>query len=98
MALQLENFWNDLSRTQEFSFLCTYSLDELDPNTYDDTLEHIFKCHSHLIPIENYDSLENGGMGEAMLNVFEAAWNRVVNKLADSQETTTQIRSSATPI
>ena len=71
MALQLEDFWNDLSRTQEFSFLCTYSLHELDPNAYDDALKHICKCHSHLIPMENYDSPENGGMGEAMMNVLK---------------------------
>lgn len=98
MALQLEDFWNNLSRAQEFSFLCTYSLGELDPNGYEDALEHICKYHSHLISIENYDSLENGGMGDAMLNVFEVAWNRVVNKLAESQETSGQIQSHPTPI
>ena len=75
-AIQLEDFWNDLSHTQEFSLLCTYSLDSLDHNTYDDTLERICKCHSHLVSMGNHDSLESGS-GEAMLDVFEAAWNPV---------------------
>ena len=92
MAIQLEVFWNNLSNTQEFSFLRTYSLDKLNPNTFEDALERICKCHSHLIPIED-DSTEYA-MSEAMLNVFGAAWNRVINKLADSQEIPGQIQSN----
>lgn len=92
IAIQLEGFWNDLSHIQEFSLLCTYSLNKLDPNTYDDALERICKCHSHLIPMED-DSIEPG-MGETMLNVFGAAWSRVINKLADSQEIPGQIQSN----
>ena len=92
MAAQLEVFWNNLSNTQEFSFLRTYSLDKLDPNIYDDALERICKGLSHLIPIED-DSAEPA-MGDAMLNVFGAAWSRVINKLADSQEIPGQIQSN----
>ena len=96
MAIQLEGFWNDLFPAQEFSLLSTYSLDKLDPNTYDEALERICKNHSHLIPMEDQDLVEHG-MGGAMLNVFGAAWNRVINKLADSRRLPTSIQSSATP-
>lgn len=96
MAIQLESFWNDLSPAQEFSLLSTYSLDKLDPNTYDEALECIFKCHSQLVPMEDHGLVEHG-MGETMLNVFGAAWNRVINKLADSQQISTPIQSTPTP-
>lgn len=96
MAIQLEDFWNELSPTEEISLLSTYSLDKLDPNTYDEALERICKCHSYLVPMEDHDSVEHG-MGEAMLNVFGAAWNRVIHKLADSQKISTTIQSTPTP-
>ncbi|SFF14331.1 MEDS domain-containing protein [Nitrosomonas sp. Nm166] len=72
MALQLEGFWNELSNTQEFSFLRTYSLDKQDPNTHEDILERICKDLSHLIPMEDHDLIEHG-MNEETLNVFGVA-------------------------
>ena len=83
MAIQLEAFWSDLSNTQEFKFLCTYTLNKLSPNAFDEELERICKYHSHLVPVIDYD-LPEYGTDEAMLNIFKAAWNRVVNKLAST--------------
>lgn len=83
-AMQLEDLWNDLSQKQEFSLLCSYSLDSLDPNAYDESLEWICKCHKHLTPVKNYD-LSETAVDETMLDVFEAAWDRVVGRLSGIQ-------------
>lgn len=83
-AMQLEDFWNDLSQKQEFSLLCSYSLDSLDTNAYDESLEWICKCHKHLTPVKNYDLSETAA-DETMLDVFGAAWNRVVGRLSGIQ-------------
>lgn len=83
-AMQLEDLWNDLSQKQEFSLLCSYSLDSLDPNAYDESLEWICKCHKHLTPVKNYD-LSETAVDETMLDVFGAAWNRVVGRLSGIQ-------------
>lgn len=83
-AMQLEDLWNDLSQKQEFSLLCSYSLDSLDTNAYDESLEWILRCHKHLIPVKNYD-LSESAADETMLDVFEAAWNRVVGRLSGIQ-------------
>ena len=83
-AMQLEDLWNDLSQKQEFSLLCSYSLDSLDTNAYDESLEWILRCHKHLIPVKNYD-LSESAADETMLDFLEAAWNRVVGRLSGIQ-------------
>ena len=88
-ALQLEHLWNNLSQEQGFPLLCTYLVDSLDANTYEYSLERICKCHSHLEPAEKYDLSKS--TDEGVLNVFEAAWNCMLDKLAESNEIATQL-------
>ncbi len=96
-AIQLENLWSNLSQKQEFLFLCTYSLDSIDSSTYDESLERICSYHTHLIPVENYGLIETG-VGEAVLDVFGDAWNRVIGKLAESRKISTQLSASPTAL
>lgn len=97
-AMQLEDFWNDLSKKLEFSLLCSYSMDNLDPNAYDDSLELICKCHKHLVPVEEGDLSESTADDGAMLDVFGAAWNRVMGKLAESKKISEQMSSAQTTL
>ncbi|SFD97074.1 MEDS domain-containing protein [Nitrosomonas sp. Nm166] len=87
-AVQLEGLWSDLCKKEELNLLCTYLLTSLDPNSYDQSLEHICKCHTHLVPMSRSF---NPKVGEAMLIMFWAAWNRVVAKLAKSHQIIRQI-------
>ena len=96
-AMQLEDFWNDLSKKLEFSLLCSYSLDSLYPNAYDDSLELICKCHKHLVPVEEGD-LSEPAADEAMLDLFGAAWNRVMGKLTESRKISEQMSSAQTTL
>lgn len=90
-VLQLEDLWSDLFQKQKFSLLCSYSLEYLDPNTYDESFESICKCHKRLIPVKNHGFSE-AGVGEVVLDVFGAAWNRVVEKLlVESQKISVQM-------
>lgn len=82
-ALRLEDLWNDLCKKEELQLLCTYLLTSLDPDSYDQSLEHICECHTHLVPMSNSFNPKTGGV---MLNRFWAAWNRVVVKLAKSHQ------------
>lgn len=86
MAIQLESFWKNLFNTQELTFLCTYTLNKLSPNSFDEELERICKYHSHLVPVVDCD-LSEQSMDEAIPDIFRAAWNRVVNKLASTSQT-----------
>lgn len=97
-AMQLEDLWNDLSKQLEFSLLCSYSLDNLDPNSYDASLELICKCHKHLVPVEENGLSESTADDGAMLDVFAAAWNRVIDKLAESRKIPEQMSSAQTTL
>ena len=83
LAIRLESFWRNLSDTQDFTFLCTYTLNNLNFSAYDEELERICKYHSHLIPVVNYDPPINN-TNEPISDMFIAAWNRVVNKLVNT--------------
>lgn len=80
MAIQLEDLWNDLFKTFEFSLLCTYSLNHIDPDAYEESLERICRCHTHHIPLENSGSFLPTGSA-AVLDSFGLAWKQVVEKL-----------------
>ncbi|MES2365301.1 MAG: MEDS domain-containing protein [Pseudomonadota bacterium] len=92
-AIQLEKFWNDLSDQEEFSLLCAYSIDNLNPDSYDGSLARICQCHSHLIPTENYDLLE-AAVQEATYNVLGPTLTQALIKLAAARQTNTQMPSA----
>jgi hypothetical protein len=81
MATQLEDLWEDLCAKQNLNFLCTYLLDNLDPNDYDSALEKIYKHHTYL----GADSF-NPDLGEALQDAFGAAWNRVIDRLTKNHQ------------
>ncbi len=86
-AMQLESSWADLARTQEFSLLCSYSLDGLDAALYEESLQRIDECHRHLI---SYDSSE-AATDQAAQDAFETAWNRGKERLATSPKLPSEI-------
>ena len=81
LAIELEGWWNNLlSDKHELMVLCTYLLDSLDPNNYDNSLERICKCHTHSLPINSFNPV----VGGEMLELFGAAWSNVVSKIKES--------------
>ena len=50
----LERLWNALARTRRFSLLCGYRLDVFDTQAQLETLPHICREHSHVLPARNY--------------------------------------------
>lgn len=81
LAIELEGLWNGLCNKHEIMLLCTYLLDSLDPNTYDNSLERICKCHTHSFPISAFNPI----VGGAMLELFGTTWNNVVNRIKESR-------------
>lgn len=79
-ALQLEDLWNQLLQSHQFSLLHTYSVENLDPNNYEESLELICKRHTHHISAQKHDP-SDFTIGEAMSDIFGIAWNRVMKKI-----------------
>ena len=53
-ADELEQLWNALALQRRFSLLCGYRLDVFDPHAQSETLPHICREHSHVLPARNY--------------------------------------------
>jgi len=53
-ADELERLWNDVARAHQISLLCGYRLDIFDPQLQLETLPHICREHSHVLPARNY--------------------------------------------
>jgi hypothetical protein len=53
-ADELERLWNAFARTRRFSLLCGYRLDVFDSQVQTETLPHICREHSHVLPARNY--------------------------------------------
>ncbi len=88
-AMQLENFWVNLTKKLEFSLLCSYSLGHHEPSTYEEALQFICTCHKHLAPLEKYD-FSNKDENEELVDILGIAWNRILEKLAVSSKNSSQ--------
>jgi MEDS: MEthanogen/methylotroph, DcmR Sensory domain len=53
-ADELERLWNELALKRRFSLLCGYRVDVFDPRAQTETLPHICREHSHVMPAQNY--------------------------------------------
>ena len=53
-ADELEQLWNALALRRRFSLLCGYRLDVFDSRTQIETLPHVCREHSHVLPARNY--------------------------------------------
>lgn len=79
-ALQLEDLWNQLLQSHKFSLLHTYSVENLDPHNYEESLERICKGHTHHISAQNHDP-NDFTITQEMSDIFGSAWNRVIKKI-----------------
>ena len=53
-ADQLERLWNAAAGSRQFSLLCGYHLDIFDVHAQSETLPHVCREHSHVLPALNY--------------------------------------------
>src|SRR5690348_8556745 len=57
-TLELEEMWNGALQRERARLLCGYRLDNFDPDVHRGVLHQITRAHSHLIPIDDYDRLD----------------------------------------
>ena len=96
-AKLLVKLGKNLSERQEYSHLCIYSCEGLEPHAYEEVLERICNFHSHLTPTKDPVPWEKL-MGEELLDTFESAWGRVINKLAESENNLANIKPHQAPL
>ncbi len=57
-ALRLEEMWNDLGKTHQFSLLCAYVMGNFYSSADADQFREVCRTHTHVIPSEGYSRLE----------------------------------------
>ncbi len=57
-TVQLEEMWNEVLADQGVSLLCAYRIDPFDVRAHRGVLHQISRCHSHLVPVDDYDRLD----------------------------------------
>jgi len=68
-TLELEALRNEVIANQGVSLLCAYRIDNFDRNVHRGVLHRLCHCHSHLIPVEDYERLDRA-VERAYADVF----------------------------
>ncbi len=58
-ALQVEQLWNDLGKTNPFTLFCAYPINGFAPQTLGQPLADVCATHSRVIPAESYATLRD---------------------------------------
>ena len=70
-TMALETLWNEALADGRVSLLCAYRIDNFDREVHRGILHRISRCHSHFIPVDDYDRLEQA-VDRAYKDVFGA--------------------------
>lgn len=71
-AVRLEELWNGLAESHDFSLLCAYEGDSLAPEFHGRPAQDVYREHSHIVPPADYGRLTRA-VDEAMDEVLGAA-------------------------
>lgn len=68
-AVELEELWNRLALTRNFSLLCGYRLDVFDRSSQADTLPDVCRLHTHVVPGPDAERLASA-VDDALVGVL----------------------------
>jgi PAS domain S-box-containing protein len=95
-ALQVEELWNQLHRSNLFSLFCAYPLSGFVGGGLANPLEAVCSAHSHVIPAESYNTLaDSDGLRRAVLRLQQKA-NSLDFEIAAREDVTQQLQLSET--
>jgi len=57
-TVRLEELWNEVLADQGVSLLCAYRIDPFDRHAHRGMLHQVSRCHSHLVPVDDYERLD----------------------------------------
>jgi hypothetical protein len=70
-TVALEQLWNEVLASRRVSLLCAYGIDNFDRQAHRRVLHQLSRCHSHLVPVEDYERFEHA-VDRAYHEVFGA--------------------------
>ena len=70
-TIELEELWNQVLVARRVALLCAYRIDNFDRHVHRGVLHQLSRCHSHLVPVEDYQRFERA-VDHAYREVFGA--------------------------
>ena len=71
-AMELEELWNRLARTRDFTLLCSYRVDLFDRKSQFETLPEVCRLHTHVAPASDAERLAHA-VDDALVGVLGTA-------------------------
>jgi len=93
-ALQLEELWNDLARTQPFALLCGYGMGTFHREEHGAALERVCGAHTHVLPTEAYPDDADGESGRRQVALLQQRARALETELAHRRELEAALRAS----
>lgn len=57
-TIRPEELWNEILADEGLSLLCAYHIDPFDRQAHRGVLHQVSRCHSHLVPVDDYERLD----------------------------------------
>jgi len=93
-AVQLEGFWNDLSKTHSFHLRCAYPISGFDQAAHVGSFQLICAEHSHVLPSESYTSLPSEQERVRTVTEWQQKAMALETEVAERKKTEQALRDS----
>jgi PAS domain S-box-containing protein len=93
-AVQLEQFWNDLSKTHSFHLRCAYPISGFDQAAHIDSFRLICAEHSHVLPSDTYTSLSSEDQRIRAVTEWQQKALALETEIAERKKTEQALRDS----
>lgn len=86
-AVRLEDLWNALASTYEFSLRCSYAMDRFRLGAHADPFQTICSQHTHVIPAESYSEAIDDDARARQIAVLQQRARALEAEIAQRKET-----------
>ncbi|MFL6300913.1 MAG: MEDS domain-containing protein [Terriglobales bacterium] len=93
-AVQLEEFWNDLSKTYSFHLRCAYPISGFDQAAHIDSFRLICAEHSHVLPSDTYTSFSTEDQRIRTVTEWQQKALVLETEIAERKKTEQALRDS----
>ena len=92
-AIRLEQLWNELAKTHQFTLCCAYPIGEFD-STADRTLADVCEHHSVVVPAESYAQATTVQARLAVITGLQQKAKALEREIAERKQTEIRLRAS----
>jgi len=85
-AIRVEELWNDLAKTHDFSLFCAYPMHGFGGEVYEVEFAEICRQHSHVIPAESYTTLTSPDERLRAITLLQQKANSLEAEIAERKE------------